>query len=218
MPQAPDSRRALAEQLRQEGIRDERVLAAIAKVRREMFVLPQYRAHAYRNIPLPIGEGQTISQPYIVALMTQALELRGTERVLEIGTGSGYQTAILAELAAEVISLERFESLAGRARLRLAALGYKNVEVHVADGTIGWQDRAPYDRILVTAAAPQVPRPLVDLLTADGRMVIPVGTPESQELVLLVKHGDETACQSLGAVRFVPLIGREGWTLENPST
>lgn len=214
MPIVLDSRRALARQLRLEGIVDERVLAAIAHVRREMFVAPEHRQHAYKNIPLPIGDGQTISQPYVVALMTQALALCGTERVLEVGTGSGYQAALLAELAREVVSLERFESLAERASRRLFALGYTNVEVHTADGTLGWPPRAPYNGIVVTAAAPQVPPCLVEQLAEKGRLVIPVGPIASQELIVLSKEGGRCVSRSLGPVRFVPLVGKDGWAAD----
>jgi len=215
MPVVLDSRRALAQQLRLEGIVDERVLAAVARVRREMFVAAEHRQHAYKNIPLPIGDGQTISQPYVVALMTQALALCGTERVLEVGTGSGYQAALLAELAREVISLERIESLAERARRRLFALGYTNVEVHTADGTLGWPPRAPYDGIVVTAAAPQIPPCLVEQLAEKGRLVIPVGHVASQELIVLSKEGGRSVSRSLGPVRFVPLVGRDGWAVDH---
>ncbi len=203
---------ALLAELRRQGIRDERVLGALGQVPRERFVPEENRAEAWANAALPIGAGQTISQPFVVALMTEALALRGPERVLEIGTGSGYQTAILAELAAEVVSVERHAELAAGAERLLRELGYRNVAVHVGDGTTGWADAAPYDRIIVTAAGPLVPPPLLAQLRADrGRMVIPVGEPHDQHLVVVDRDGDQTRETSLGPVRFVPLIGRAGW-------
>ena len=202
----------LLAELRRQGIRDERVLAAIARVPRERFVPEASRGEAWANVALPIAAGQTISQPFVVALMTQALALRGLERVLEIGTGSGYQTAILAELAAEVVSVERHTELAAAAESLLRQLGYPNVEINVGDGTTGWPDRAPYDRIIVTAAGPRVPPPLLTQLRPDGgRMVIPVGEPHDQQLVAVERHGEQTREYPLGPVRFVPLIGRAGW-------
>ena len=203
---------ALLAELRRQGIRDERVLGALGQVPRDRFVPEENRAEAWANAALPIGAGQTISQPFVVALMTEALALRGPERVLEIGTGSGYQTAILAELAAEVVSVERHAELAAGAERLLRELGYRNVAVHVGDGTAGWADAAPYDRIIVTAAGPRVPPPLLAQLRADGgRMVIPVGEPHDQHLVVVDRDGDQTRETSLGPVRFVPLIGRAGW-------
>ena len=203
---------ALLAELRRQGIRDERVLGALGRVPRDRFVPEEHRAEAWANAALPIGAGQTISQPFVVALMTEALALRGPERVLEIGTGSGYQTAILAELAAEVVSVERHAELAAGAERLLRELGYRNVAVHVGDGTTGWADAAPYDRIIVTAAGPRVPPPLLAQLRADGgRMVIPVGEPHDQHLVAVDRDGDQTRETTLGPVRFVPLIGRAGW-------
>jgi protein-L-isoaspartate(D-aspartate) O-methyltransferase len=203
---------ALLVELRRQGIRDERVLAAIAKVPRERFVPEASRDQAWANVALPIGAGQTISQPYIVALMTAALELAGQERVLEIGTGSGYQAAILAELAAEVVTVERHPSLAVDAVKLLRELGYERVDVVVGDGTTGWPAHAPYDRIIVTAGAPSVPLPLLaELSTEGGRMVIPVGQADDQVLLVVERRGDRTTEQPLGPVRFVPLIGRAGW-------
>jgi protein-L-isoaspartate(D-aspartate) O-methyltransferase len=203
---------ALLAELRRQGIREERVLAAIAKVPRERFVPAASRDQAWANMALPIGAGQTISQPYIVALMTTALGLSGRERVLEIGTGSGYQAAILAELAAEVVTVERHASLAATAETLLGELGYANVRVVVGDGTTGWPEGAPYERIIVTAGAPRVPLPLMAELSADGgRLVIPVGETDDQVLLMVERHGDRTTEQPLGPVRFVPLIGRAGW-------
>ncbi len=204
-------RAGLIQHLRREGISDERVLSALQKVRRELFVPSQSEHLAYADRPLPIGEGQTISQPYIVALMTQALKLTAEMKVLEIGTGSGYQTAILSELAANVISLERRRCLAERARLRLVALSYANVEVYHADGARGWPQNAPYDAIIVTAGSPRIPEVLVDQLADNGRMVIPVGSLRFQSLRLVEKHGGEIQIFDLGACRFVPLVGEGAW-------
>ena len=203
---------ALLAELRGQGIRDERVLTAIGRVPRERFVPAAHRDEAWANVALPIAAGQTISQPFVVALMTQALALRGLERVLEIGTGSGYQTAILAELAVEVVSVERHPALAAAAEALLRGLGYRNVAVRVGDGTTGWPEAAPYDRIIVTAAGPHVPPPLLAQLAPDGgRIVIPVGEAHEQQLLAVERHGDRTRRQHLGPVRFVPLIGRAGW-------
>ncbi len=202
---------ALLAELRRQGIGDERVLGALGRVPRDRFVPEEIRHEAWANAALPIGAGQTISQPFVVALMTEALGLRGPERVLEIGTGSGYQTAILAELAAEVVSIERHARLAEGAAALLRELGYGNVAIHVGDGTTGWPAGAPYDRIMVTAAGPRVPPPLVAQLRDGGRMVIPVGEPDDQHLVAIDRDGTETREQRLGPVRFVPLIGRAGW-------
>ncbi len=181
------------------------------KVRRELFVPSQSEHLAYADRPLPIGEGQTISQPYIVALMTQALKITPGMKVLEIGTGSGYQTAVLAELAAYVVSLERRRSLADRARLRLAALNYRNVEVHHADGALGWPHSAPYDAIIVTAGSPRVPENLIEQLANHGRMVVPVGSLRFQSLRLVEKHTGQIQIFDLGACRFVPLVGEGAW-------
>jgi protein-L-isoaspartate(D-aspartate) O-methyltransferase len=205
---------ALLAELRRQGIRDERVLAAIARVPRHRFVPEELRRDAWLNVALPIGAGQTISQPYVVAVMTEALALAGGERVLEVGTGSGYQAAILAELvgSGEVVSIERHAALARGAAALLADLGYGNVAIHVGDGTGGWPAGAPYDGVLVTASGPRVPAPLLaQLSAAGGRMVIPVGEPEAQYLVAIERRGDETREHRLGPVRFVPLIGRAGW-------
>jgi protein-L-isoaspartate(D-aspartate) O-methyltransferase len=203
---------ALLGELRRQGIRDERVLAAVGRVPRDRFVPETSRDQAWLNVALPIGAGQTISQPFIVALMTAALGLTGPERVLEIGTGSGYQTAILAELATEVVSVERHPGLAAAAIARLRELGYDEVRVAVGDGTLGWPEGAPYDRIIVTAGAPRVPLPLLTQLNPEGgRIVIPVGEADDQTLLVVVRHGDQTTEQPLGPVRFVPLVGREGW-------
>lgn len=207
------ARAELVRRLREE-IWDRRVLEAMERVPRELFVEPGDQHLAYADIPLPIGYGQTISQPYIVALMTQALHLLGTEKVLEVGTGSGYQTAILAELARQVVSVERFEVLADQARLRLGLLGYANVEIHVGNGSLGWPQGGPYQAIMVTAGAPQVPQDLFDQLDDRGRLVIPVGSRYDQELLQVVRQGDVLERHSLGLCRFVPLMGKAGWPEE----
>lgn len=204
-------RAGLIQHLRREGIIDERVLAAMRKVRRELFVPSQSEHLAYADRPLPIGGGQTISQPYIVALMTQALQAFPTAKVLEIGTGSGYQTAILAELCEYVVSLERRPHLAERARLRLSALNYQNIEVHHTDGTLGWPEAATYDRIIVTAGSPRIPESLIDQLANGGRMVIPVGSLRFQSLRLIEKCEEQVQVRDLGSCRFVPLVGEGAW-------
>jgi protein-L-isoaspartate(D-aspartate) O-methyltransferase len=201
----------VANQLETRGVRDPRVLAAMRAVPRHRFV-PAYQAGAaYRDSPLPIGQGQTISQPYIVALMSEMLELEGDERVLEIGTGSGYQAAILGQLAAEVISVERFASLAQEARGRLAELGYDNVRVEVGDGSLGWPEGAPYDAIIVTAASPGVPPPLEEQLAEGGRLVVPAGQRWTQSLVRVRRKGGRLRRETSIGVAFVPLIGEHGW-------
>ncbi|MDD4873600.1 MAG: protein-L-isoaspartate(D-aspartate) O-methyltransferase [Dehalococcoidales bacterium] len=192
-------------------IKDEQVLTAISRVPRELFVPAEEKYLAYKDKPLPIGLGQTISQPYIVAVMTGALELTGVEKVLEIGTGSGYQTAILAELAQSVVSIERLPELAKAAEVRLDALGYKNIVVQIAESYIGWQADAPYDAIIVTAAAPYVPEKLLSQLKVGGRMVIPVGSRYEQNLYKIIKYADKTEILDLGACRFVSLIGEDAW-------
>ena len=210
------AREALVAGLRAE-IEDGRVLEAIARVPREAFVPEPFQHSAYENIPLPIGYGQTISQPLIVALMTQALLLTGTEKVLEIGTGSGYQTAILAQLAGYVVSVERVGPLAERAREVLRQLEYTNVEVHAGGDGLGWPQLAPYDAIIVTAAAPEVPRELLDQLAPGGRLVIPVGGRDLQELVRIVKAPEGALRHNLGPCRFVPLLGKGAWPAQAPS-
>jgi len=198
-------------QLKARGIFDERVLSAIGKVPREEFVAPELREHAYEDRPLTIGCSQTISQPYIVASMLQASELRPEDRALELGTGSGYQTALLAEVVANVVSIERHAQLAEVARARLSRLGYTNVEIVVGDGTLGYLPKAPYDVILVSAAAPQIPQSLVAQLAVGGRMVLPVGSRDLQELVRIQKEEDGIRQLRLDGCAFVPLIGEEGF-------
>ncbi|MBW1975555.1 MAG: protein-L-isoaspartate(D-aspartate) O-methyltransferase [Deltaproteobacteria bacterium] len=193
------------------GIKDSRVLRAMRKVPRHLFVEESLRGQAYEDHPLPIGEKQTISQPYIVALMTEALRLKGSEKVLELGTGSGYQTAILAELCDRVYTIERIPALLYRAKETLDKLGYKNIEYRVGDGTLGWPEEAPFDGIIVTAAAPKVPQPLVDQLAMGARFVIPVGDRITQDLLLIERVPEGIRKTSLGGVRFVDLIGKWGW-------
>ena len=192
-------------------IRDRKVLDVMSRVPRELFVPASSQHAAYENVPLPIDMGQTISQPLIVGIMTEALELKGDEKVLEVGTGSGYQTAILAEMARHVISVERHQKLVDGARKVLSMLGYENVEVHLAGEKLGWEDEAPYDAIIVTAGAPSVSQELVDQLAVGGRLVIPVGTPFEQDLIRMVRTQEGVTTANLGPCRFVPLIGEGGW-------
>ena len=192
-------------------ISDKRVLAAMAHVPRELFIPPDCYRSAYEDMPLSIGFGQTISQPFIVALMTQTLELKGSEKVLEIGTGSGYQTAILAEVAKRVVSVERIPQLVESARQALDKLGYTNIEIHVVEDGLGWPAGAPYDAAIVTAGAPRVPDALVEQLTLGGRLVIPVGSRWEQELVKVTRKKSKNVIENLGGCRFVPLIGKDAW-------
>jgi len=192
-------------------ISDVRVLAAMAQVPRECFVPLEERHLAYEDRPLPIGYGQTISQPYIIAVMTAALELTGQEKVLEVGAGSGYQAAILAELVRSVVTVERVPALAEAARRVLDSLGYTNIRVYLAEETLGWPAEAPYDAIIVTAGAPVVPEALLDQLAVGGRMVIPVGSRYDQELYKITKCKKKNIVQNLGGCRFVPLIGEGAW-------
>lgn len=198
-------------QIRRRGVSDPRVLAAMEKVPRHCFLSDPNDHVAYDDMPVPIGSGQTISQPYMVAIMTELLRLEGLEHVLEVGTGSGYQAAILSELCAEVFGLERFESLAERARSVLAELGYRNVTVIVGDGTLGYPPKAPYDRIIVTAAAPKIAQPWLDQLVEGGRLVLPLGDRWSQVLTVVTKREGTTEQESHGGCVFVPLVGEHGW-------
>ena len=209
-----DSRHRLFERLRRE-IGDDRVIAAMGRVPREAFIPEYHVSLAYEDIPLPIGEGQTISQPFIVALMVSSMELRRTDKVLEIGTGSGYQAAVLAELAQKVISVERIETLRDSARQRLSSLGYTNVDVRTAGAELGHPEGAPFDAIVVAAGAPKLPRELTEQLTVGGRLVIPVGSEETQELMKVTRTGEGCCVATLGACRFVPLIGKGAWPEEN---
>jgi protein-L-isoaspartate(D-aspartate) O-methyltransferase len=194
--------------LRGRGIKSEKVLGAMDSVPRHMFVPGNLRAHAYDDRPLPIGEGQTISQPYIVALMSELLELKSTDRVLEVGTGSGYQAAVLARLAASVSSVELLPSLSERAKKVLDELNFKNIELKIGDGFYGWEERGPFDAILVTAAAPRIPEPLWRQLREGGRLVMPMGDPgNDQRLIRARKSGGQAKIEDLSAVLFVPLRG-----------
>jgi protein-L-isoaspartate(D-aspartate) O-methyltransferase len=192
-------------QIRSRGLGDEKILEAMRRVKRHLFVPFELRPYAYGDEPLPIGEGQTISQPYIVAYMTEALKLKGGERVLEVGTGTGYQTAILAEIAGEIYTVEIIAALSESAQQRLHGLGYRNIRFKVGDGTFGWEEYAPYDAIIVTAAPPSVPRKLQEQLRVSGRMVIPVGAG-FQELVLITREKKDFRKKKLLPVRFVPLV------------
>ncbi len=192
-------------------IEDSRVFAAMGRIPRECFVPARYEYAAYINEPLPIGCDQTISQPLIIAMMTEALGLTGNEKVLEIGTGSGYQTAILAELAYQVITIERLPSLLEPAQRLLQALGYSNITFHLAGDNLGWRDESPYDAIIVTAGAPSVPDILLEQLAMGGRLVIPVGSRQLQELLQISKGPEKNVIHNLGGCRFVPLIGEEAW-------
>lgn len=203
--------RMVKNQLIPRGISDEAVLAAMEKVQRHLFVEEALVGEAYNDHPLPIGYKQTISQPYIVALMTEALELKDKDKVLEIGTGSGYQTAILAELALEVYTVERVGPLLEKGRKLLEERGYTNIRFKVSDGTLGWKEFAPYEAIMVTAGAPKIPQPLLDQLADGGRMVIPIGNRYSQELIMVKKAKTRFIEKNLGGCRFVDLIGNHGW-------
>lgn len=202
------------EQLAERGISDPRLLAAMRRVPRARFMSPEQQGEAYEDNAAPIACGQTISQPYIVGLMTQALSLTGTESVLEIGTGSGYQTAILAELAGHVVTVERHAELAATAARTLAELGYDNVEVVVGDGSLGWPDHAPYDRMMVTAASPECPPALIEQLTDGGILVIPLGDRGSQSVDRIELGDGKLHCTHLCPCRFVPLLGEQGWAAD----
>jgi protein-L-isoaspartate(D-aspartate) O-methyltransferase len=201
----------VTDQLEFRRIKDQRVLEVMRNIPRHSFVPQEYQDLAYTDRPIPIGEGQTISQPYVVALMTQLLCLQGDENVLEIGTGSGYQAAILAALAKQVYTIERHEGLAERAAEVLQELGIENVEVHHGDGSIGWSEHGPYDGIMVTAAAPEVPKPLLKQLTKEGRLVLPVGGPRGQYLQCWRQKGAKYTHDDIVPVSFVPLRGKHGW-------
>ena len=203
--------RMVKNQLIPRGIKDERVLEAMGKIPRHRFIEEALTGEAYNDHPVPIGEKQTISQPYIVALMTETLELKGDENTLEIGTGSGYQTAILAELSSRVYTIERIKSLMVNARKLLAELGYSNILFKAFDGTLGWKEYAPFDAIMVTAGAPSLPGPLMDQLADNGRMIVPVGDRYSQELIKVIRKGNSLEQENLGGCRFVNLIGVHGW-------
>ena len=203
--------RMVAEQLIPRGISDKKVIEAFRKVERHEFVARELQDAAYADHPLPIGEGQTISQPYMVALMTESLDLKGDEKILEIGTGSGYQAAILACIVKEVYSVERVEVLAKRAEALLKSLGYNNVKIKVGDGTLGWKEYAPYDGIIVTAAAPKIPDTYIGELNIGGRLVIPAGERFSQILTVVEKKADGIQAREVCGCVFVPLVGKDGW-------
>jgi len=199
-------------QIEKRGIRDPKVLAAFLKVPRHLFIEESLRRRAYEDYPLPIGEEQTISQPYTVAFMTDALKLKGEEKVLEIGSGSGYQTAILLEIVKRVYGIERLPNLALKARQNLERLGYSGFEIKVGDGTLGWPEEAPFDAIIVAAGSPKAPQPLMDNLAIHGRLVIPIGDRYTQTMTRIIRTGEiEYKQEDLGGFRFVGLIGEEGW-------
>jgi protein-L-isoaspartate(D-aspartate) O-methyltransferase len=209
--QMAGARRRLVETLRERGIRDLAVLRAFDLTPRHMFVPTGVRHRAYEDAPLPIGSGQTISQPSIHARYLELLELKGTERALEVGTGSGYQTVLLSHLVAQVFTIERISALYTQAREAIARAGAKNVSMLLGDGTVGWREYSPYDAILVSAGGPSIPQPLIDQLAEDGRMIVPVGGMEEQTLELVVKRGGEAHVSDVAPVRFVPLLGTHGW-------
>jgi protein-L-isoaspartate(D-aspartate) O-methyltransferase len=199
------------EQIIARGISDSRVIAAIRKIPRHLFIDPGIVNRAYDDSALPIGEKQTLSQPYMSARMTEALKLTGSEKVLEVGTGSAYQTALLAEICFNVFSVEKIRALSRKARLLLDQLGYQNIALHVGDGTIGWSEHAPYDAIIVTAGAPSAPKPLLDQLSIGGRMVIPVGEEQGQTLIRVTRTRSSFKEEQLGECKFVKLLGKYGW-------
>lgn len=204
-------RRMVEEQLAPRGIEDPRVLEVFARIERHKFIPDDFKGSAYADYPLSIGEGQTISQPFIVALMTQCLGVSPEDKVLEIGTGSGYQAAILAELAKEVYSVERIESLANKAKDLLSDLGYKNIKIKVDDGTLGWKENAPFNKIIITAASPRIPLPLTAQLADNGRLILPLGESFSQVLTLVEKKANRLQSQQVCGCVFVPLVGKYGW-------
>jgi protein-L-isoaspartate(D-aspartate) O-methyltransferase len=210
-PEFRGARLRLVEDIRAKGIRDLAVLRAFEKVPRHQFVPTGIRHRAYEDTPLPIGNGQTISQPFIHAHYLELLNLKGTEKVLEIGTGTGYQTALLAQLVPQVFSVERIAALSAQAKANLDKLGINNVSLCVGDGTLGWKAYAPFDAILVSAGSPSVPQPLLDQLSDGGRLLIPEGDLETQHLMVYTRRGERTERREVAPVRFVPLIGSHGW-------
>ena len=198
-------------QIKTRGVNEERILKSMKEIPRHLFVAEEQRIYAYEDFPLPIGAGQTISQPYMVALMTEALQLEGDEKVLEIGTGSGYQAAILSKLCREVYTTEKIESLALKAEKLFKELGYNNIKIKICDGTAGWMEHAPYDGIIVTAGAPKIPNPLIEQLSDNGKIVIPVGGSFSQDLIVAEKIKGELVKKVICGCMFVPLIGKHGW-------
>ncbi|MCX6697710.1 MAG: protein-L-isoaspartate(D-aspartate) O-methyltransferase [Methanoregula sp.] len=211
LPRADERRRMVDQQIAARGVCDSRVLSAMRDVPRHLFIPPPYDRSAYEDCPLPIGNGQTISQPYIVALMTELLKPASSDHVLEIGAGCGYQAAVLSVLVRKVTTIERIPAVADITRNNLAAYHYDNVELIVGDGTLGYPKNAPYNGIIITASAPDIPSPLIDQLNENGRLVAPVGSRDIQELVVLEKHKDTITKGRHGGVRFVPLIGEYGW-------
>ena len=211
---AGQRRKMVEEQILGRGIKDLSVMEVLSRVPRHLFVNSSLQHRAYGDCPLPIGENQTISQPYIVALMTQVLDLKGGERVLEIGTGSGYQTAILAELASHVFTIERVKPLVKKTKELLEGLKYKNIVFKTFDGTYGWRDQSPFDAILISAATPSIPKSLIEQLADKGRLVAPVGERESQDLIVLNKTGNKVMERKIGSCKFVPLIGKFAWSEE----
>ena len=209
---AGQRRKMVEEQLVERGVKDLRVLEAMSRVPRHLFAQESLEHRSYGDTPLPIGENQTLSQPYIVGAMTEALGLKGEERVLEIGTGSGYQTAIIAELARQVFTIERLNNLSRKAQKLLEGLSYMNIVFKMFDGTYGWPDQAPFDAILITASAREIPESLIKQLGDGGRLVAPIGEADKQKLVLLTKSGERVSRQDLGDCKFVPLIGKYGWS------
>jgi len=209
-------KKMVEEQLLPRGISNPRVLDVFRRIQRHKFLPEELRSNSYADFPVPIGESQTISQPYIVALMTQCLDLTGQEKVLEIGTGSGYQTAILAELSKEVYSIERFANLAKRAEALLSELGYANIKIKVGDGSLGWREEAPFDRIIITAATPQAPLPLTEQLKEGGKLILPLGESFTQVLTLLEKKQDKCESFDICGCVFVPLVGKYGLKGECP--
>ena len=210
-----ERKRMVRSQIVRRGLKDTRLLSVFESVPRHLFVPEEYRGSAYNDGPLPIGHSQTISQPYIVALMTDILELKGDERILEVGTGSGYQAMILGMLAREVHTIEYVPELASKAAKLLKRLGMDNIHVHIADGSLGWPEAAPYDGILVAAAAPQTPKPLLEQLKDDGRLVLPIGGKGMQNLQVWSRRGDNFCQETVTAVSFVPLRGEQGWGQED---
>ena len=208
---AGQRRKMVEEQLSDRGIKDLFVLEVMSRVPRHLFTLDSLQHRAYGDTPLPIGENQTISQPYIVAAMTEALKLKGHERVLEIGTGSGYQTAVVAELAAQVFTIERINALSRKAQQILEGLSYANIVFKMFDGTYGWPDQAPFDAIMVTAAAQEIPEALIKQLGDGGTLVAPAGGADKQKLIVLTKKGDRVSKREIGDCKFVPLVGKYGW-------
>ena len=208
---AGQRRKMIEEQLVNRGVKDLRIMEAMNRIPRHLFVHESMQHKAYGDFPLPIGDNQTISQPYIVAAMTETLQLKKTDRVLEIGTGSGYQTALLAEMAGQVFTIERIRSLGMKSQKLLERLNYMNIVFKVFDGTYGWPDQAPFDAILITASTREIPKMLVDQLGESGRLIAPVGDLEQQNLTVLTREHDRITSQEIGYCKFVPLVGRYGW-------